>query len=407
MAMMKLNGKRVLLGITGGIAAYKAAELVRLLRSAGVEVLVVMTSAATQFITPMTLQALSGRPVRLELFDSEHEAAMGHIELARWPDLILVAPASADFCARLAAGMANDLLATLCLASDAPIALAPAMNRLMWENGATRDNVRRLEQRGLHIWGPATGDQACGETGPGRMLEPLELVRRVEESFADGPLRGVRVLLTAGPTREPIDPVRFVGNRSSGKMGYALASAFTSAGAVVTLVSGPVALETPTGTERIDVETALEMEQAVLSRVAECDIFVACAAVADYRPREVANRKIKKSEERLQIDLTRNPDILAQVAAGAEAPFTVGFAAETERPAEQGEEKRRAKGADMIAANLVAGEQGGFEREENALSVIWEGGRQDLSMAPKERLAQELVSIITEQFYEKNRTEDS
>jgi phosphopantothenoylcysteine decarboxylase/phosphopantothenate--cysteine ligase len=407
MAMTKLNGKRVLLGITGGIAAYKAAELVRLLRGAEAEVQVVMTPAAANFITPMTLQALSGRPVRLELFDPEHEAAMGHIELARWPDLILVAPASADFMARLTAGMADDLLSTLCLASDAPIALAPAMNRLMWENGATCDNVRRLEQRGIRLWGPATGDQACGETGPGRMLEPQELLQRAEHSFSEGPLRGVRVLLTAGPTREPIDPVRFVGNRSSGKMGYALASAFTSAGAEVSLVSGPVALDTPAGVARIDVETAQEMEQAVLSGIAACDIFVACAAVADYRPLEVSEQKIKKSKEQLQINLTRNPDILAKVAAGPGAPFTVGFAAETERPAEQGEAKRRSKGADMIAANLVGGEQGGFEREENALAVIWEGGRQDLPMAPKGRLAEALVSIITEKYYEKNRTKDS
>jgi phosphopantothenoylcysteine decarboxylase/phosphopantothenate--cysteine ligase len=405
--MTNLNGKRVLLGITGGIAAYKAAELVRLLRGAGAEVRVVMTPAAVHFITPMTLQALSGRPVRQELFDPEHEAAMGHIELARWPDLILIAPASADFIARLAVGMANDLLATLCLASDAPIALAPAMNRLMWENSATRDNVRQLEQRGISIWGPATGDQACGETGPGRMLEPQELRQRTEESFADGPLRGVRVVLTAGPTREPIDPVRFVGNRSSGKMGYALARVFASAGAEVSLISGPVTLESPPGVARTVVETALEMEQAVLSRIAECDIFVACAAVADYRPLDVSNQKIKKSKEQLQINLTRNPDILAQVAARPGAPFTVGFAAETERPAEQGEDKRRSKGADMIAANLVAGEQGGFEREENALSVMWEGGRQDLPMAPKGRLAKVLVSIITEKYYEKNRTKDS
>lgn len=405
--MTKLNGKRVLLGITGGIAAYKAAELVRLLRRAGAEVQVVMTSGAARFITPMTLQALSGRPVRLELFDPDQEAAMGHIELARWPDLVMVAPATADFIARLATGMADDLLATLCLATDVPLAVAPAMNRLMWENSATRENVQRLEQRGIRIWGPARGDQACGETGPGRMLEPDELQQRIAGLLRGGPLQGVRVVLTAGPTREPIDPVRFVGNRSSGKMGYALARALASAGAEVLLVSGPVTLETPAGVERIDVETAQEMEQAVLSRMPECGIFVACAAVADYRPLEVSDQKIKKSKEQLQINLTRNPDILAQVAAQPGAPFTVGFAAETERPAEQGEEKRRSKGIDMIAANLVAGEQGGFERDENALSVMWEGGRQDLPMAPKEQLAQALVSIISEKYHEKNRTEDS
>ncbi len=405
--MTILNGKRILLGVTGGIAAYKTAELVRLLRGSGAEVQVVMTPAATHFITPLTLQALSGRPVRLELFDPDHEAAMGHIELARWADRVVVAPATADFIARLAAGMADDLLTTLCLASDAPMAVAPAMNSRMWLNAATCENVRRLEQRAVSIWGPATGEQACGETGPGRMLEPEELRQRIEGWFSASPLQGVRVLLTAGPTREPIDPVRFVGNRSSGKMGYALARAFVAAGAEVSLVSGPVTLETPRGIERVDVETALEMEQAVMSRIGGCDIFVACAAVADYRPAEAAEQKIKKSEEELRITLVRNPDILAQAAALAEAPFTVGFAAETSRPAEQGEDKLRSKGVDMIAANLVGGEQGGFERDENALSVIWAGGRQDLPMARKERLAEALVSIITEKFHEKNRTENT
>ncbi len=405
--MTKLNGKRILLGVTGGIAAYKTAELVRLLRGAGAEVQVVMTPAATHFITPLTLQALSGRPVRLELFDPDHEAAMDHIELARWADRVVVAPATADFIARLTAGMADDLLTTLCLASDAPMAVVPAMNSRMWLNAATRENVQRLEQRAVSIWGPATGEQACGETGPGRMLEPEELLQRIEGWFSVAPLQGVRVLLTAGPTREPIDPVRFVGNRSSGKMGYALARAFVNSGAEVSLVSGPVTLEAPRGTERVEVETALEMEQAVMSRIDGCDIFVACAAVADYRPVEAAEQKIKKHEAELGITLVRNPDILAQVAALSGAPFTVGFAAETNRPAEQGEEKLKSKGVDIIAANLVGGEQGGFECDENALSVIWATGRQDLPMARKERLAEALVSIIAEKFHEKNRTKNT
>ncbi len=400
--MTKLNGKRILLGVTGGIAAYKAAELVRLLKKGGAEVQVVMTRAAREFITPMTLQALSGRSVRQELFDPVHEAAMGHIELARWADLILVAPASAHLLARLALGMADDLLTTLCLAAASPIAVAPAMNQQMWLNPATRQNARRLEGNGIHIWGPAEGEQACGETGPGRMLEPEELFRRVEEHFAEGPLQGVRVLLTAGPTREPMDPVRFVGNRSSGKMGFALARAFVAAGAEVSLVSGPVALDTPAGVARVDVETALEMQQAVQERVGKCDIFVACAAVADYRPEEAQGQKIKKGEERMQIKLVRNPDILAEVAALSHAPFTVGFAAETERLREHAEEKRRAKGVNMIAANRVGAETGGFERDENALSVFWEGGSRELALAGKQSLANELVSLIAEKYHEKD-----
>ncbi len=400
--MTKLNGKRILLGVTGGIAAYKAAELVRLLKKGGAEVQVVMTRAAKEFITPMTLQALSGNPVRQGLFDPGHEAAMGHIELARWADLILVAPASAHLLARLSAGMADDLLTTLCLAAASPIAVAPAMNQQMWLNPATRENARRLEGNGIRIWGPSEGEQACGETGPGRMLEPEELLRRVEGHFAEGPLQGVRVLLTAGPTREPMDPVRFVGNRSSGKMGFALARAFVAAGAEVSLVSGPVALDTPAGVARVDVEAALEMQQAVQERVGKCDIFVACAAVADYRPEEAQGQKIKKGEERMQIKLVRNPDILAEVAALSNSPFTVGFAAETERLREHAEEKRRAKGVNMIAANRVGAEEGGFERDENALSVFWEGGSRELALAGKQSLANELVSLIAEKYHEKD-----
>ncbi|MDF1527964.1 MAG: bifunctional phosphopantothenoylcysteine decarboxylase/phosphopantothenate--cysteine ligase CoaBC [Sedimenticola sp.] len=393
-----LSGRRILLGITGGIAAYKSAELIRQLIKSGAEVQVVMTSGASQFVTPMTLQALSGRPVRQELFDAAHEAAMGHIELARWADVVLVAPASASFMARLAHGFADNLLATLCLATAAPVVLAPAMNQQMWQNQATQQNVATLHQRGIQLWGPASGDQACGEVGPGRMVEPEMLSQQLAAHFSSGSLSGVRVLLTAGPTREPIDPVRFIGNRSSGKMGFALAKAFVALGASVELVAGPVILMTPSGVNRIDVETAREMEQAVLQRVAGCDIFVGCAAVADYRPDVVADQKIKKNNEQMEIHLVRNNDILAAVAALPDAPFTVGFAAETQSPEAYAEKKRIAKRVDMIAANLVGGAEGGFERDQNALTLIWEGGQIALPMADKESLAQQLVSLIAEQY---------
>lgn len=400
--MSQLYNKRILLGVTGGIAAYKAAELVRLLVQAGAEVQVVMTPAATNFITPLTLQALSGRTVRIELFDSEEEAAMGHIDLARWADMVLVAPATADFISRLGAGAANDLLSTLCLACSAPIALAPAMNREMWLNQATQESVGSLAQRGVIIWGPADGEQACGEVGPGRMLEPVQLLDHLKTSFPPGVLCGVNVLLTAGPTREPIDPVRYVGNRSSGRMGYALATALVDVGAKVTMVSGPVSLDTPQGVDRVDVETALEMEQEVISRLEACDIFVACAAVADYRCADVAEQKIKKSQDRLELSLVKNPDILLKVASSANPPFTIGFAAETERLTQLAEQKRQAKKVDMIAANLVGGDQGGFGSSENALTVLWEGGSADLPMMSKIDLAHELVTLIEKKYHEKN-----
>ena len=400
--MSELHKKRILLGVTGGIAAYKAAELVRLLVQAGAEVQVVMTPAATNFITPLTLQALSGRSVRMEMFDSEDEAAMGHIDLARWADMVLVAPATADFISRLAGGIANDLLSTLCLACTAPIAIAPAMNREMWLNRATQEGVQTLAERGVMVWGPADGEQACGEVGPGRMLEPSQLLEHLKDGFPPGPLCGVNVLLTAGPTQEPIDPVRYVGNRSSGRMGYALATALADAGAMVTMVSGPVSLETPPKVDRVDVETALEMEQEVTSRLEGCDIFVACAAVADYRCADVAGQKIKKSQDRLELSLIKNPDILLKVASMPKPPFTVGFAAETERLTELAEQKRQAKGVDMIAANLVGGSQGGFGSSENALSVLWDGGSADLPMMSKIDLAKELVTLIEKKYHEKN-----
>ncbi len=406
MTASRLTQRRVLLVVTGGIAAYKSAELARLLRREGAEVRVAMTAAATQFVGPLTFQALSGNPVRTELFDPAHEAAMGHIELARWAELVLVAPASADFIARLAAGLADDLAATLCLATTAPLALAPAMNQAMWRNVATQQNVERLARRGVLLWGPDEGAQACGDVGPGRMLEPAALLERVCAISGCGPLARVRVLLTAGPTREPIDPVRFVGNRSSGKMGYALAAALRDAGAAVTLVSGPVALPTPPGVERVDVETAEQMHAAVMARVRDCAIFVGCAAVADYRPATVAAGKIKKTESRLALELVRNPDVLADVARLDPPPFTVGFAAETEELTAHAETKRRAKGVDMIAANLVGGAHGGFETDDNALTLSWEGGGETLARAPKPALARALTDLIARRFHARAAAQD-
>ncbi len=401
-----LHGRRVILGITAGIAAYKAAALARGLVRAGAEVQVVMTPSAREFIGAMSLQAITGRPVREAIFDAQHEAAMGHIELARWAELILVAPASADFLARLHAGLADTLLHTLCLASEAPLAVAPAMNRLMWANPATRANIAGLLGRGVLVWGPAEGEQACGEQGPGRMLEPDELLQRVAGALAGGRFAGRRVLLTAGPTREPVDAVRFVGNRSSGRMGFALADALRREGAEVCLVSGPVGLETPPGVERIDVETALEMHAAVMQRLDALDLFIACAAVADYRPVGPVSHKIKKNADVLRLELVKNPDIVAEVAARSRRPFCVGFAAETDGLESYAEDKRRAKGLDMIAANRV-GPGLGFEAEDNALLVLWEGGRTRLPRQPKARLAEQLISLIAERMDAQTTTEDS
>jgi phosphopantothenoylcysteine decarboxylase/phosphopantothenate--cysteine ligase len=406
--MPSLEGKKILLGITGGIAAYKSAVLLRALRQVGAEVRVVMTPAAQAFVTPLTFQALSGQRVFTELLDGEQEATMPHIELARWADLILVAPASADFMARLAHGFADDLLSTLCLATTSPVALAPAMNRQMWLNPATRDNCRVLETRGVRLWGPQSGLQACGETGPGRMLEPAQLQQRVEAFFGPAPLQGVKVLMTAGPTREPIDPVRFVGNRSSGKMGFALADAMRSLGADVCLVSGPVALESPAGVERIEVETALEMHREVMARAGSSDIFIGVAAVADYRPQDPASRKLKKSRDVLSLELIPNPDILAAVAGLDPGPFTVGFAAETDQLETHAEGKLRIKGLDMIAANRVGEQQqGGFESDQNALLLLWDGGREWLPMMSKSTLARTLAERIVRHYRKAVETQQS
>jgi phosphopantothenoylcysteine decarboxylase/phosphopantothenate--cysteine ligase len=394
--MNYLSGKHILLGVTGGIAAYKSAELVRQLREQGAEVRVVMTAAATEFITPLTLQALSGNPVHTDLLDTDAEAAMGHIELARWADALLVAPATADFLARVVDGRADDLLAATCLACEAFIAVAPAMNRAMWENPATGDNIATLGKRGVLIMGPAEGLQACGESGPGRMLEPADLVTRLASLFQTGLLAGKRVLVTAGPTREAIDPVRYISNRSSGRMGFAVATAAAEAGAAVTLISGPVSLATPAGVQRIDVESAADMHAAVMREVACADIFISVAAVADYRPLVAAPHKIKKADPEISLDLVRNSDILAAVAALPDAPFTVGFAAETEALEVNAQHKRETKSIDMIAANTVGSDQG-FECEENALHVFWNQGEQRLPRADKTKLARQLIAVIAGQ----------
>ncbi|MCW8972629.1 MAG: bifunctional phosphopantothenoylcysteine decarboxylase/phosphopantothenate--cysteine ligase CoaBC [Gammaproteobacteria bacterium] len=402
-----LAGRHILLGVSGGIAAYKAAELVRGLKKGGAEVRVVMTRAASEFVTPMTLQALSGNPVRQALFDPAHEAAMGHIELARWAELVLVAPASAGFMARLAAGMADDLLATLCLATEAPIMLAPAMNRQMWQAQATQENAATLRRREVQLVGPAEGEQACGESGPGRMLEPLQLLDVCNTHFAAGPLAGVRLTVTAGPTREALDPVRYISNHSSGRMGFAIAAAAAAMGARVRLVVGPVSLPTPAGVERIDVESAEQMLKAVLADPGQ--IFIACAAVADYRPREVAEEKIKKQAPQLSVALQRTPDILATVAALENRPFTVGFAAETEQLERHARAKLEAKGLDMIAANWVgerAGD-GGFNSENNALELYWPGGGESLPSGDKMTLARTLMRRVVERYKKTNGADKS
>jgi phosphopantothenoylcysteine decarboxylase/phosphopantothenate--cysteine ligase len=395
--MAELDGKRIVLGVSGGIAAYKSPDLVRRLREQGAEVQVVMTAGAGQFVTPLTFQAVSGRPVRADLWDVAAEAAMGHIELARWADLVLIAPATADLIARLAAGMADDLLTTICLATEAPVYLAPAMNRVMWSSVATRENVERLAARGVTMLGPGEGDQACGETGAGRMLEPVEIAEAVANGAASGPLAGCHVVVTAGPTREAIDPVRYLTNRSSGKMGFAVARAAHGAGARVTLIAGPVSLPTPAGVERVDVESAAEMDEATAEAIRDADVFIASAAVADYRPAAPADRKIKKTEESLSLELTRTPDVLAGVAARDERPFTVGFAAETNDVEANARKKMEGKRLDMIAANRV-GKGIGFDRDDNELHVIWPDGDRRLGPADKCVLAEQLIALIGERL---------
>lgn len=392
--MLSLINKQVLLGITGGIAAYKSAELCRLLIKAGAEVRVVMTEAACEFITPLTMQALSGNRVHTELLDEAAEAAMGHIELARWADLIIIAPASANFMARLAHGEANDLLTTLCLATSAPIALAPAMNQAMWSNQNTQDNLQALKTNKakiLHVFGPADGEQACGDIGPGRMLEPSQLIELAADLFNSGALAGLKVCITAGPTREALDPVRYISNHSSGKMGYAIASAAVEAGAKVNLISGPVNLEPLAHVDLVNVESAEDMLEAATN--SPCDIFIGVAAVADYRPQESALNKIKKTKDSLQLELVKNPDILATIASQKNKPFCVGFAAETENLANNALAKLKNKNLDLIVANLATET---FNKDDASVKAYWHNGEEDFSSDRKENIARKLMLLIKE-----------
>lgn len=393
--MQRLTSKRILLGITGGIAAYKSAELVRTLKTAGADVRVVMTDGAKEFITPLTLQALSGNPVHHSLLDPEAEAGMGHIELARWADFILVAPASANFIARVTAGMGNDLLTTLLLASNTPKALAPAMNQAMWAADSTQANIQTLSTLNkVQIWGPDAGEQACGDVGPGRMLEPLALAQMISDQFESNLLTGKTVTITAGPTREAIDPVRYISNHSSGKMGFALAIAAVEAGAKVNLITGPVNLATPERIKRIDVESCQDMLGAVENILAETDIFIGAAAVADYRPANVAEQKIKKSNDAMNIELVKNPDIIATVAAKDNKPFTVGFAAETQDVIAYAKGKLEKKNLDMIVANDVSQDGIGFNSDQNAIIIIDTHSQTDFAQASKYQLANDVVKHI-------------
>lgn len=399
--MHRLQNKRVVLGIGGGIAAYKSAELVRAFKKQGAQVHVVMTKSAQEFITPLTLQALSGNPVHTDLLDPAAEAAMGHIELARWADIILIAPATADLLARLAQGQANDLLTALVLAADSPIAVAPAMNQAMWRDAATQSNLHQLQDRGFLVFGPASGEQACGDMGLGRMEEPLQLAQATAEQFNWQALSGKHVVVTAGPTREDIDPVRYISNHSSGKMGFAIAQAAADAGAKVTLISGPVHLATPDRVQRINVNTALEMLAACEQHM-PCDIFIAAAAVADYRPEHIAQQKMKKdpnSGDGLTLHLIRNPDILSTIAHRTDRPFSVGFAAETQDLLDYASNKLKAKNLDLIVANDVSNHAIGFNSEDNAITIIDKNQQQTVfAQTSKSKIAQQLVQFIAQRL---------
>lgn len=391
-----------MLGVCGGIAAYKSAELVRLLKKRGIEVRVVMTESAKQFITPLTFQALSGNPVHSRLLDADEENAMGHINLARWADAVVIAPATANMIAKLNCGLADDLLSTLSLAAECPIYLAPAMNQAMWRKAVTRENIARLQSHGVHLIGPEAGDQACGESGLGRMAEAETICAALSESASDKPLFNKKVLISAGPTREALDPVRYISNRSSGKMGYAIANAAKKAGALVTLVSGPVNLQPPGDIEIVNVESAQQMYDAIVPRAQDFDIYIGAAAVADYRPADVRAQKIKKQGEESVIKLQRNPDIVASVAALENKPFVVGFAAETDDLEDYAQNKMYSKNLDMIAANWVGGKQGGFDSDLNALKIFWRDGQKDLAMTDKQHLAEQLIHLIAARLNEKN-----
>ena len=402
---MAIN-KHILLGVSGGIAAYKSAELVRLLRKQGAEVRVVMTQSAMAFISPLTFQALSGNPVHSELLDADAENAMGHISLARWADLLLIAPATANLLAKLSHGLADDLLSTLYLAATCPVYVAPAMNQAMWNKAVTQENRDKLQRHGVKFIGPEQGDQACGETGFGRMSEPVDICRHlihvleVQNPSAEHYLQGLKVLISAGPTREPLDPVRYITNRSSGKMGYALAEAALKAGAEVTLVSGPVNLPAPVNCGLVKVETAAQMVEAVISRASDHAIYIGAAAVADYSPAVMQPEKIKKQEEQATLILHKTRDILAEVAKLDKRPFTVGFAAETHDLEAYARDKLTRKKLDMIAANWVGRETGGFDSDQNALHVFWANGEKTLAMMDKAQLAEQLLRLIAERLNE-------
>ena len=398
--MQAFKHKHILLAVCGGIAAYKCVELVRRLTESGADVRVIMSEGAQEFVTPLTFQAVSGHAVHTELFDDAAESGMGHIELARWADAVLLAPASANRIAALAQGMADDLITTVCLACRAPLFVAPAMNKLMWAHQAVQHNVQTLSSYGAIILHPDSGEQACGDTGVGRMQEPLDLCQALTIHFAKPlVLAGLRVVITAGPTQEPLDPVRYISNHSSGKMGFAVAAAAQAAGAVVTLVAGPVTQAVPSGVTRIDVVSAEEMHQAVMERVEQCDIFIGVAAVADYRAQSIENDKIKKLADEITVKLIRNPDILGAVAGHTTRPFTVGFAAETHQLEHYAQEKLQQKNLDMIAANYVGGEHSGFGSDSNALSVLLRNGEtHHLQYASKKQLAQRLIALIA-QYY--------
>lgn len=403
--MMGLMGKKIVLGVSGGISAYKAPDLVRRLRERGADVRVVMTEAAKAFITPMSLQAVSGYPISDSLLDPAAEAAMGHIELGKWADLVILAPATADLIARIAAGMANDLLTTVCLATPAPIAVVPAMNQQMYRAAATQQNLDIMISRGITLWGPDSGSQACGDIGPGRMLDPVAIADLATHIFTtDNDLHHLRIMITAGPTRERLDPVRYITNDSSGKMGFAIAAAAAKRGAQVTLVAGPVTLPTPTGVQRINVTTALEMNATVQADVRRQHIFIGCAAVADYRAATIADEKIKKQGDEITIKMIKNPDIVAGVAALSEnRPYVVGFAAETNNVEEYARQKRHRKNLDLICANDVSQSGQGFNSDSSALRLFWQDGETVLPLAHKILLGHLLLSEIVTRYEEKNR----
>jgi phosphopantothenoylcysteine decarboxylase/phosphopantothenate--cysteine ligase len=397
---MQLKNINIILGITGGIAAYKTPDLVRKLVAKGANVRVVMTDSAKEFVSPLALQAVSGNPVSDNLLDKDAEAAMGHIELARWADMLLVAPATANFMAKLTYGLADDLLSTLCLATAAPIYIAPAMNQQMWFADATQANLKILAQRKIQFLGPAQGEQACGDVGPGRMLEPQEIADLLVPESLEQLLAGKRITITAGPTREEIDPVRYLSNHSSGKMGYALATAAQELGATVTLISGPVNLQPPALIKTVSVINAQQMHDAVMQTTDTCDIFVGCAAVADYRVQQKTDQKIKKSDSELTLTFIKNPDILSDVAHLANAPFTLGFAAETQNLREYALDKLQRKKLNMIAANDVSDSTIGFNSEQNALNVFWSKGEKKLEVADKQLLARQLMQLVAQRYIE-------